>query len=129
MREQILTILTPEQRQQFQQMNQGGMNREGGKRMRGGENRQSRGGALRGGLEGLNLTDAQKEQLRNLHVNNRSNDAERQEMRELRQAKQNGTLTAEQQNRLKSFKQQKKPTVKKTPADFSDSDTGTAPPI
>ncbi len=107
MREQILAILTPEQRQQFQQRNQGGMEREGEK-MRAGENHKSREGAMHGDLEGLNLTDTQKEQLRNLRTGNRPNNATRQEMRELKEAKRNGTLTAAQENQLKLFKQQKK---------------------
>lgn len=106
MREQVSAILTPEQRRQFDQMKQGRKDDVESKR---GENRSTRREGVRDGdnrrFQGLNLTDSQKEQLRNLRTNN-SNDASRQELRELRQAKQNGSLTTEQQNRLKILRQQ-----------------------
>jgi Spy/CpxP family protein refolding chaperone len=72
-----------------------------------------RGNARIGGarFEGLNLSDAQKAQLRNLRTSNTSNGANRQEMRELQQAKQNGTLTAQQEARLKDLRRQAKADV------------------
>jgi periplasmic protein CpxP/Spy len=116
MHRQILAILTPEQRQQLEQMNQGrndkrfdnvgDENRQGDRRAKNGEGRGGR-------FQGLNLTDAQKEQLRNLRANNNSNDTARQELRDLMQARRNGSLTAEQQNRLKVLREQTKADAEK----------------
>lgn len=106
MHQQVLAILTPEQRQQLEQMRQSRGNRSSdGNRLenRRAGNRESRGGHF----QGLNLTDAQKEQLRQLRTKN-SNDAAFQELRQLKQAKRSGSLTAEQENRLKTLRQQAK---------------------
>lgn len=106
MHQQVLAILTPEQRQQFEQMreNRGNRTIKGNRR----ENRRAGNGEGRSGrFQGLNLTDTQKQQLRQLRAGN-SNDAARKEMRDLRQAKRNGSLNAEQENRLKTLHQQAK---------------------
>lgn len=59
------------------------------------------------GLRGLNLTDAQKEQVRNIMETNRTvNQSAREEFRTLRQAKRDGTLNATQQARLTALKEQ-----------------------
>lgn len=64
--------------------------------------------ALRG-LRGLNLTDAQKEQVRTImEANKATNQTSHEEMKTLAQARRNGELTAEQQDRLKSLRDQAK---------------------
>ena len=70
-----------------------------GKGMRGG-----RGGMH--GLRGIDLTDAQKEQIRTIMAANRPDEASMQEMRTLMQAKREGTITAEQKERFKSLREQ-----------------------
>lgn len=83
----------------------GGFGRHGGnKGMRGGRH----GGGMMRGLRAINLTDAQKEQLRAIYESNRPNDATREEMRTLKEAKRAGTLTAEQQERFLTLKQQRR---------------------
>src|SRR5688572_29519573 len=57
-------------------------------------------------LRGVNLTDAQKEQIRQIHEANKPNQAFKDEMRTLREAKRNGALTADQQSRLKSIRRE-----------------------
>lgn len=69
--------------------------------MRGGK----RGDMMRG-LRGLDLTDAQKEKLRAIREANRPDEATRKEVRSLVQAKRDGTITAEQEERLKALKMQ-----------------------
>ncbi|HXG84722.1 MAG TPA: Spy/CpxP family protein refolding chaperone [Pyrinomonadaceae bacterium] len=76
---------------------------------------EKRGGKHRGGKMGmrelreLNLTDAQKQQMREIMESNRAaNQDGFQEMRQLAQAKRDGTLTADQQERLKTLKQQRR---------------------
>lgn len=72
---------------------------------------EKRGGGKFGmrGLRGLNLTDEQKEQVRNIMETNRAaNQASREEFRTLRQARRGGTLDATQQARLKALKDQMK---------------------
>jgi Spy/CpxP family protein refolding chaperone len=67
------------------------------------------------GLRGVNLTDAQKEQLRTIMEANRSaNQASFEEFRSLREARRNGTLTAEQQNRLQTLREQMKQNAEQT---------------
>jgi len=71
-----------------------------------------RGGGMRGGLmrgfRDLNLTDAQKQQIKTIMETNRPDQATMEEMKTLRQAKRDGTLTADQQERMKTLKQQAK---------------------
>lgn len=64
-------------------------------------------GALRG-LRELNLTDAQKEQIRTIMEANRPDQATMEEMRTIRQAKRDGTITPEQKERAKALREQSK---------------------
>ena len=73
----------------------------GGKDFRG-ERVGRHGGAF--GLRGIELTDAQKEQIRQIHESNKPSEALMTEMRTLREAKQNGTLTADQKARMQSLR-------------------------
>lgn len=109
MRQQILAVLTAEQRRQLQEMNRNEMGEikqipAGNPRS---ERRAAKNGGLPANLQNLNLTDAQKEQLRIIRTNNADN-ATAQEMRELAQAKRSGAITPEQQTRLKNLKRQAK---------------------
>jgi Spy/CpxP family protein refolding chaperone len=78
---------------------------------RGGEHRGMK-GAHRGGGFGmfrdLNLTDAQKEQVRSIMEKNKPDQAVREEMRSFREARKNGTLTDDQKARLQQFREQAK---------------------
>ncbi len=72
-----------------------------------------RGGGMHGkrhggmhALRGIELTDAQKEQLRKIHEANRPNETTRQELKTLAMAKRDGTITAEQQERMKTLRLQ-----------------------
>lgn len=58
------------------------------------------------GLRGIELTEAQKTQLKAIHEMNKPDEALMQEMRTIRQAKRDGTITAEQTVRLKALKEQ-----------------------
>jgi protein CpxP len=62
-----------------------------------------RGGMMRM-LHGLNLTDAQKTQIKAIMETNKPNMMNREEMRSLHEAKRNGTLTADQQAQLEASK-------------------------
>jgi Spy/CpxP family protein refolding chaperone len=64
------------------------------------------GGGMMRGFRELNLTDAQKEQIRTIMQANRPDQATMEEMRTLHQAKRDGTLTAEQQERIQTLKKQ-----------------------
>lgn len=69
------------------------------------------------GLRQLNLTDAQRQQIRQIMEPNRGkgDSAELQEMRELSRAKHDGTpLTDAQKERLRAFKQQKRQNMEET---------------
>jgi Spy/CpxP family protein refolding chaperone len=54
-------------------------------------------------MKGVNLTDAQKAQIKQIRETNRPNPADFQQMRTLMEAKRNGTPTADQQAQLKAF--------------------------
>jgi len=61
------------------------------------------------GLRGINLTDAQKEQLRGIRETSRTaGKGNHEEFRSLKQAKRDGTLTVEQQEKLQTLKEQMK---------------------
>jgi Spy/CpxP family protein refolding chaperone len=62
------------------------------------------GGGLRG-LRDLNLTDAQKEQIRTIMEANRPNQNSFEEMKALRDATRDGTLTDAQKDQLKSLRE------------------------
>lgn len=66
-----------------------------------------RGGMMRM-LHGLNLTDAQKTQIKSIMDANKPDQTVRDEMKSLYEAKRNGTITAEQQARIDSLKEQAK---------------------
>jgi protein CpxP len=86
--------------------------RRGFGRRDGGMRRGGRGGFGMHGLRQLNLTDAQKEQIRTLmeskRGNREANQAQREELRQIIEAKRGGTITAEQEARLKAFRQQRR---------------------
>lgn len=68
-------------------------------------------------LAQLNLSDAQKQQIRTIMEANRGegkNSANFQEMRQLMQAKRDGTITVEQEQTLKNFKHQMRQNAKAT---------------
>lgn len=59
------------------------------------------------GLHGLDLTDAQKEQVRGIMESNRANfEQTREQLRPLHEARRNGTITAEQQTQLDNIRTQ-----------------------
>lgn len=80
--------------------------RRGGKRN--GMGRGQRGGDIMRVLERLNLTDTQKQQVRTILEANRPNPSEFEEVKGLMEAKRNGTITAEQTEKLKAFHEQMK---------------------
>jgi len=69
-----------------------------------GERMGRRGGPGGFELRGINLTDAQKDQIHQIHEANKPSQAQIDEMRTLREAKKNGTLTADQQARLQALR-------------------------
>ena len=60
------------------------------------------------GLRQLNLTDAQKEQVRSIMQANRPDKAQFEAIRPLIEAKRNGTITEDQKAQLKAFRQERK---------------------
>jgi Spy/CpxP family protein refolding chaperone len=112
----LLAILTPEQRTQFEQFRankgQRGEGRGFGKRGGFGEGR--RGGMGRG-LKNLNLTEAQRQQARTIFENSAKNtQALREELQQLHsQRRQGGTLTTEQQNRAQELHTQLRAAMQK----------------
>lgn len=80
--------------------------RRGHRRMRGGMKGGMRGDMMHG-ARGINLTDAQKEQIKAFRQANRPNEAMIVEFRSLMQAKRVGTLTAEQTSRAKELMNQR----------------------
>ena len=57
------------------------------------------------GLRGIDLTDAQKEQIRQIHEANKPNQALRDEMKAIRETRKNGgTLTDDQKARIKALR-------------------------
>ena len=83
--------------------------REFGKR-EGGEHRgfgERRGGpGEMGMLHGINLTDAQKTQIHSILEANKPDQASMEEVHTLAKAKRDGTITADQQARLKTLREQ-----------------------
>lgn len=67
-----------------------------------------RGGGMMRMMHELNLTDAQKTQIHSIMEANKPDQAVREEMKTLFEAKQNGTLTADQQARFDALKEQSK---------------------
>ena len=60
------------------------------------------------GFRDLNLTDAQKAQIKTIHEANRPTPGAMQEMKTLRDAKRNGTITPEQTEQLKTLRNQQR---------------------
>ena len=71
---------------------------------------------MRGGMmrmfHDLDLTDAQKTQIHSIMEANKPDQATMEEFRTLRKAKQDGTITAEQQDRLTALRAQQKEKIK-----------------
>lgn len=77
-----------------------------GKGMRGkGGMRAMRGGGMRG-LRGIDLTDAQKEQIRGIMQANKPDPAIREEMRTIMQARRDVTITEDQKQRAEQLRTQ-----------------------
>ena len=70
--------------------------------------RMGRHGGMMGGLHGINLTDAQKEQVKSIMAANKPDAAVVEELRTLRTAKRDGTITADQQARVTALRTQAK---------------------
>jgi protein CpxP len=92
--DQVLAILTPEQKAQLEQRKTEMKGHRGGMRH----------GRGMGGLRGIDLTDAQKSQIKALHEANKPSAEAMEEMKALHMAKRNGTITADQQTRLDAIK-------------------------
>ncbi len=92
--------------------------REGfGKRKFGkeGKHGNKRGGKMMRGLRELNLTDAQKEQIKGIMESNRTaHQGTHEEMRGLMMKKRDGIITAEEQTRFTELKTQMKASAKQT---------------
>lgn len=58
------------------------------------------------GLAGIELTEAQKAQIKQIHEANRPDPAVMDEMRAIHEARRNGTLTEDQKTRAKAFRDQ-----------------------
>ena len=92
-----------------------GYGRRGDKGMHGGKHRGGKSGMR--GLRGINLTDAQKEQVRGIMEAKRtSGKTNHEEFRSLREAKRAGTLTTDQQQRLQTLKSEMKQNAEQTRA-------------
>lgn len=65
-------------------------------------------GGMMGGFRGIQLTDAQKEQMKAIHEANKPNEATRTEMRSLMEAKRSGSITEEQKARLQSLRSEQR---------------------
>lgn len=109
------TTTTPQDNTQKTERREG--RRGFGKRDGGGMHRGGRDFGMRG-LRELNLTDAQKEQIRTIMESKRANMEARQtqheEVRQIMEAKRSGTITADQQARLKALHQQRKAEMRQT---------------
>lgn len=92
--------VSPDNTQKQEKFDRKGFGKREGFGKRGGKR-----GKMMRGLRGLDLTDAQKEQLRAIREANRPDDATRAEIRTLVEAKRGGTITAEQQERLQVLKE------------------------
>ncbi len=65
-------------------------------------------------LQELNLTDAQKQQVREIMSSRKADSENFQELRQLAQAKRDGTITPEQTEKLRTFKQQMRQNAEQT---------------
>lgn len=79
--------------------------RDGHRGMRRGKGGRHGMGGVGFGLRGIELTDAQKEQIRRIHEANKPNEALRAEFKAMRDARRNGgEITAEQREKFKAFR-------------------------
>jgi len=70
-------------------------------------------GGMMHGLRGIDLTDAQKAQIKSIRENNKPNDATLTELRTIREARKAGTaITPEQKDRMKAFREQRRAKAK-----------------
>ncbi len=90
----------------------GGEGWRGGKGMRGGKHGSDR--MMMGALRRLNLTDAQKAQVKTIFESNKPNQAQREEMRGLVQKKRDGSITEQEQARFKEIKTQMRASAEQT---------------
>jgi Spy/CpxP family protein refolding chaperone len=75
---------------------------------RGMDRRHGKRGGLMRGFHDLNLTDAQKAQIKSIHQANKPDQTLRTELRTIHEARKSGqALTADQQNRLKAIREQR----------------------
>lgn len=81
----------------------GGFGKFGGRGF-GGKKRGGHG--MRGFMRGIELTDAQKDQIKAIREANKPDQALMDEFRSLRKAKHDGTLTADQEARIKTLREQ-----------------------
>lgn len=84
----------------------------GGKGMRGGKHGGDR--MMLRGLRQLNLTDAQKEQIKTIHESNKPNQALFEEMRGLMLKRRDGSITEQEQNRVKEIRTQMRASAEQT---------------
>jgi Spy/CpxP family protein refolding chaperone len=84
----------------------------GGKGMRGGKHGGDR--MMMRGLRQLNLSDAQKEQVKTIFESSKPNQALFEEMRGLMQKKRDGSITEQEQNRFKEIKTQMRASAEQT---------------
>ena len=101
------TTTTQEQDSANQQQRQR-RDRRGGGGNRNGFGRESRRDGMMRDFAKFNLTDAQKEQIRTIMETNRPDRNSFEEVRGLMEAKRNGTITAEQTEKLNVFREQQK---------------------
>ncbi len=73
-----------------------------------------RGGFMMDGplMKGVNLTDAQKAQIKQIREANKPNRADFEPIKPLMEAKRNGTITADQEAQLKAFRQAREAKMK-----------------
>jgi Spy/CpxP family protein refolding chaperone len=89
-----------------------GEGRRGGKGMRGGKHDSDR--MMMGALRQLNLTDAQKEQVKTIFESNKPNQTQRDEMSNLMQKKRDGSITEQEQARLQEIRTQMRASSEQT---------------
>lgn len=93
--------------------NQDSAKQERGQGKRGGERKHRKGKMMRG-LHQLNLSDAQKEQMKSLRERNKSQfKPQREEMKTLMSKKRDGIINADETNRMKELKAQMRENGKK----------------
>jgi Spy/CpxP family protein refolding chaperone len=84
----------------------------GGKGMRGGKHGGDR--MMLRGLRQLNLSDAQKEQVKTIVENSKPSQALFEEMRGLMQKRRDGSITEQEQNRVKEIRTQLRASAEQT---------------